>query len=69
MDNFERNQKKRSILYCKFERNMLNLLKNSSKLNCSHDVFFLKIWGVELKRDTAAYYTSFYGRDFNCFQN
>ena len=48
---------------------MLNLLKNGSKINCSHDVFFLKIRGVELKRDTAADYTSFYGRDLNCFQN
>ena len=31
---------------------------------------FRKIRGAELKRDTAAYYyTSFYGRNFNCFQN
>ena len=31
--------------------------------------FFRKIWGVQLKLDTAAYYTNFYCRDFNCFQN
>lgn len=69
MDEFERNRKKRSILQRKFEKNMLNLLKNSSKLHCSDDLFFRKIKGVELKRDTAAYYTSFYGRNFNSFQN
>ena len=47
---------------------MLNLLKNSSKLYCSHD-FFSENLGVQLKLDTAAYYTNFYCKDFNCFQN
>ena len=43
MDEFERNGEKRSILKRKFEKNMLNLLKNSSKLHCSHDLFFGKL--------------------------
>ena len=69
MADFERNRKKRSILYCKFEKNMLNLLKNSSKLHCSHE-FFPEIRGVELKRDTAAnfIYTRFIGKS-NSFLN
>ena len=69
MDEFERNREKRSILQRKFEKNMLNLLKYSSKLHCSHDLFFRKIRGVELKPDNAAYCTSFYCRNLNSFQN